>query len=303
MSKPLAANETRRQLRYNYTAAEHIAKAQAMAEAFTRFTITEAELSRVKKDYGARLDAIQSEIDLLREAVASGYELRDYLCFWEYDQPRLGRKLLRKREGGEAVAEEDMTERDRQLVMEILDAEAARASAPAPAGEKLPLPAPKLWPEHPTEVALSKADALAGMADGPLVIREEDALAYADWFFSTFCDAETNDLRPKDEAEEWLDGILDAEITGEIETFLQWLLTTPAVQDMPRSEYVITKTRAHLADRAETLRKSMEAAKAEAAAKKKAARSGRRASASGTVEVPADEGSRDDAGPDSKTNL
>jgi len=307
VSTPLAANETRRQLRYNYTPPEHIAKAQAMAEAFTRYTITEAELSRVKKDYGARLDSIQSEIDLLREAVSSGYELREYLCYWQYDQPRPGRKTLRKREGGEAVAEEDMTEHDRQLVMEFpmpFGEAPPNTTTPHEASqEKLALPMPKQWPTEIDEVILSRHDATQGIADGPLVVREDDAIIYAGWFFSIFCDPKANELRPRDEAEEWLADQLDSEITGEIEAWLQWLRSTPAVGAAPGSDYVITKTSAHLAHRAEALRLSMEAAKAEAAAKKKAARKGRRASTSGTVEVPADEGTRDDSGTDSKNDL
>jgi hypothetical protein len=46
-----------------------------------------------------------------------------------------------------------------------------------------------------------------------------------------------------------------------------------------------------------------DAEKARQAAAKKAARAGRKANTSGTVDCPADEGSRDDAGSDSKNNL
>jgi hypothetical protein len=295
----LAANETRRQLRYNYTLEERNAKALEMAMALNRIDSTNAELDHIKADYKARLSAIESEENRLRGCVTSGFEMRDYLCFWTFDEPKAGRKTLRKREGGEVVAEEDMTERDRQMVMEIIEQQSANADVIP----FLALPAPKEWPTDPTEVAIKKADALIGCGERPRVVTQEDATHFASDFFSIFCDDETNELRPKDEAEEWLENLLDSEITGDVEAWFQWLHCTPAVLSAPGSNYVITKTNAHLNDRAEKLRISLEAAKAEAAAAKKKSRAGRKANTSGTVDCAADEGSRDDAGADSKNNL
>lgn len=68
MSATLAANEVRRQLRYNFTDPERIDKAKALAESLNRYSATEAELSRIKSDYKSRLEAIQAEVDLLNGA-------------------------------------------------------------------------------------------------------------------------------------------------------------------------------------------------------------------------------------------
>ena len=95
MSTKLAANECLRQVRYNYPDAELIEKAKALSAQLNHYAATENE------------------------------RMREYVCFWEFDVPTAGRKTLRKREGGEIVTEEEMTQRDRQMVMDIIDAQPA----------------------------------------------------------------------------------------------------------------------------------------------------------------------------------
>ncbi len=204
MSTKLAANECLRQVRYKYDQAERIEKGVLLTEAMDHFASTEEELARVKKDYASRLDVVQAEIDQLKFCYKTGYEMREYVCFWEFDVPAPGRKTLRKREGGEIVTEEEMTQRDRQMVMDIIDAQAAGNAEIVPFdGEVLALPAPAV------------------------------------------------------------------EATEEAQ--------------------------------AEAIQRDAE--KARKAEEKKKARAGRRANQSGTVSVDSDEGSRDDAGADSKNNL
>jgi hypothetical protein len=152
VSTKLAANECLRQVRYNYPDAELIEKAKALSAQLNHYAATENELARVKKDYGARIDVVQAQIDQLKECVQTGYEMREYVCFWEFDVPAPGRKTLRKREGGEIVTEEEMTQRDRQMVMDIIDAQAAAEPTAPVAGMRLALPAPAEWPVSPGQV-------------------------------------------------------------------------------------------------------------------------------------------------------
>jgi hypothetical protein len=292
MSAPLAANECRRQVRYDYTKDERIQKAITLGESLDRYAATEAELSRIKKDYTARLDGIQAEVDGLNLAVRTGYELREYICYWTYDEPKQGRKTLRKREGGEIVAEEDMTERDRQMVMEIIDAQAAVGAAAQP-GEKLALPAYTM-PASVEDVVLSEDQMMSFDIDAGL------CMAFSDVLFAVFViDSESGDaLRDEPSREAQLATLFAKRDTTWLTGFAVWLRENPRAA-IPGTAWLADAVEAHL--RGEKIK--ADAAKAKEAAAKKDARTGRRAGASGTVEVDADEGSRDDYGPESKNDL
>lgn len=271
----LAANECRRQLRYNYTPDERIAKSIAHAECLNDIDSTNAELDRIKADYKARLAAIESEEAMLRGCVQSGYEMREYLCFWEYDKPRPGRKTLRKREGGDLVAEEDMTEHDRQMVMQIIDAEAAAAEGDR--REKLALPAPKEWPETLQDLYV----------DG---ITTED-----DWILNliqTLFTNYNNTILPKDTVTK----LLFDEVT-------KYLSEKEAIQvrDFIRAHELGARPGWALV--LDVFGSFLDARAAAKAARKSKAKKGRLAGGAGTVDVPSDEGSRDDMGEDSKNNL
>jgi hypothetical protein len=293
MSTALAANETRRQLRYNYTLEERNAKALEMAMALNRIDSTKAELDHIKADYKARLSAIESEENRLRGCVTSGFEMRDYLCFWTFDEPKAGRKTLRKREGGEVVAEEDMTERDRQMVMEIIEQQSANADVIP----FLALPAPKEWPTDYREVAFHPADAAAHCDDE---LTGEWCASFADWFFSIFvnCDDDRT-LHTADEAHHALETVVEEANDKTLVLFGRWIETTPCVIKTPGAHWVSVRVAAEIAKR----EAKAELARKLAAEAKKKARAGRKANTSGTVDCAADEGSRDDAGADSKNNL
>ena len=126
----LARNEKREQLRYTFTPPEREEKGRQLADALNRYAKEESDLDRIKADFKARMATIDAEVGTLKDAVLSGYELREYVCFWEYDAPVKGRKTLRKKEPPhEIVREEDMTEADRQTVMEAIEKQAAEEQA------------------------------------------------------------------------------------------------------------------------------------------------------------------------------
>jgi len=299
VSTKLAANECLRQVRYNYPDAELIEKAKALSAQLNSYAATENELARVKKDYASRLDVTQAQIDQLKECVQTGYEMREYVCFWEFDVPTAGRKTLRKREGGEIVTEEEMTQRDRQMVMDIIDAQAANESAPV-AGMRLALPAPKEWPTAVSEVILTEeqANAESFFSHGQT----------ADWserlreIFTDYEMGEPAKIRTKEDAQSFATSLIDNAPDAELGRMAEWLTTGPRA-NIPGTEWLASEITTYLdgVEQQEAIQRDAE--KARQAKAKKEARAGRKANTSGTVDCPADEGSRDDAGSDSKNNL
>jgi hypothetical protein len=297
----LAANETRRQLRYNYTLEERNAKATELVAALNRIDATNSELDRIKGDYKSRLSAIESESELLRGCVLSGYELRDYLCYWTFDEPRAGRKTLRKREGNEVVAEEDMTERDRQMVMEIIESQAMAEADERGLIPMLALANTKAWPTEITEIHLTEEQAHGYTDfDGGQVADWRERLA--EIFVNYEAMGKPATIRTPDEAAQYARSLIDNTHDAELARMAEWLTTGPRAH-LPGTEWLASEIMTYLDAVAQQQAMHAEAEKARQAEAKKKARAGRRASTSGTVSVASDEGTRDDAGSDSKNNL
>lgn len=124
----LARNECRELLRYNYTPDERREKGQQLADTHIRLGAVNDELDRIKSDYKAKIQLHETEISTLSTQVSTGYEMREYVCFFEYDQPEKGKKTLRRKEPPcDIVRIEEMTIADRQTVMDAIDKQAAEA--------------------------------------------------------------------------------------------------------------------------------------------------------------------------------
>ena len=135
----LARNEKREQLRYQYTPDERREKGQQLADTHIKLGSVQEELDRIKADYKARTQTLESEISTLSTQVSTGYEMREYVCFYEYDQPEAGRKTLRRKEPPcDIVRVEEMTEADRQTVMDSIDKQAAEVQPDAGDGAIVP---------------------------------------------------------------------------------------------------------------------------------------------------------------------
>ena len=129
----LARNEQREQLRYNYTPDERREKGQQLADTHIRLGTVNDELDRIKSDYKAKIQTLEADITTLSTQVSTGYEMREYVCFYEYDQPEKGKKTLRRKEPPcDVVRVEEMTEADRQTVMDEIEKQAAEAQTPKP---------------------------------------------------------------------------------------------------------------------------------------------------------------------------
>lgn len=122
----LARNEQREQLRYTFSPSEREEKGRQLADSLNRQSAEALNLKRITKDFNAKIATIESEVSALKDAVLSGYELREYVCFFEYDTPEKGKKTLRRKEPPcDIVRVEEMTEADRQTVMESIEAQVA----------------------------------------------------------------------------------------------------------------------------------------------------------------------------------
>lgn len=156
----LARNEKREQLRYNYTPVEREEKGRQLADALNRQSIEDANLDRIKADFKARLATIEEEVQSFKNSVLSGYELREYVCFWEYDVPGKGRKTLRRKEPPcDIVREEEMTEADRQTVIESIERQMTEQDGPGTT--LVVLPGAALKPVNQPPAGASEDDELA----------------------------------------------------------------------------------------------------------------------------------------------
>ncbi len=151
----LARNECREQLRYNYTPDERREKGQQLADTHIRLGSVNDELDRIKADYKAKIQALESDICALSNQVSSGYEMREYVCFWEYDNPEKGKKTLRRKEPPcDAVRTEEMTIADRQTVMDEIDKEAAEAQPDPKDGTIVPFTPRNVAPAPESEAPI-----------------------------------------------------------------------------------------------------------------------------------------------------
>lgn len=127
MKPSLKRNECVRQCRYNFTSEERLERGRQLADEYQSLDTTNSDLERIKKDFKARIETHETRIGTLAEQVRSGYELRETVCFWRYNSPEAGKKQLLRADTLEIIETADMTEADKQLVMEAVDAAAAAA--------------------------------------------------------------------------------------------------------------------------------------------------------------------------------
>lgn len=94
----------------------------------------EAEFDRLKAQHKDTIAGLDLEASKIRDAIESGFEMKETDCEIEFNFPSKGRKTIRRLDTGAIVSEQDMTvidqERDLPLEGEKKDA----GEAPAPGG-------------------------------------------------------------------------------------------------------------------------------------------------------------------------
>jgi hypothetical protein len=278
----LKHNEVMRPCRHTFSQEELAALGPEAGEARRQLSVVEAEFDSLKKDYKVRIETRESRLDQMLMKLRDGFEMRETLCFWAYDTPVTGTKSLHRADTMEVVETAKMDEADRQLVMEAIDDLAAAAGAT----DRPALMDARPWPES-LDAILTALTAHEG----------EDWMADLTARVFTSADELADVLATEDQATENLLEIADESMPDEeLRQWQQWCALQSHISGM---DWLAVK----LAAAVQALKIEADAKKAADAAKKKDARKGRKAGGAGTVDVEADEGSRDDHGPDSKEDL
>lgn len=95
---------------------------QEMAELNQRKVEVEAEKKEAMKDYGAKLQHLESGVNVLGRKIITRKEARDVNCFWEFDYAS-GEKTLVRTDTGETVKKETISAIERQRYIEFVEKE------------------------------------------------------------------------------------------------------------------------------------------------------------------------------------
>jgi len=71
--------------KYQFTDKEKLKLGDDMVEQYMKKATITTELTRVKSEYKAKLDACESKIQKLTEKISNGYEYKDFQCIVEKD--------------------------------------------------------------------------------------------------------------------------------------------------------------------------------------------------------------------------
>lgn len=172
-------NECKRQCRYTYSEQERGEKGRTLADEYAELEQVNTDFERVKKDFKARVETHEAKIGQLAEQVRTGYELRETLCVYTYDEPKPGKKTLRRADTEEVIAEEDMTGADTQHVMETIEDQVKEAGAEGiVSAHPFPdMPASKPKRTSSTPRRMSSSGVVATEEDGEDVFNPDDSKA------------------------------------------------------------------------------------------------------------------------------
>ena len=112
-------NESIRILRVAFTDAQILELGRNLAEEHNVMSQTNSDFDRVKSEFKSKLSASEAKIVDLSNKVSTGYTMKDVKCLWTLDDPKPGKKTLRRmdagddRIAGETVEVADMTEAEK----------------------------------------------------------------------------------------------------------------------------------------------------------------------------------------------
>ena len=109
-------------LPYTLNSTELVAYAKEAAEYSHELALLEAELTDTRKRLQARIAHLETEGGRLQSAIRAGHEIRSVECVVTFDEPKKGKKTIRRNDTLQTVAVEPMTEDDRQMTIEEVTA-------------------------------------------------------------------------------------------------------------------------------------------------------------------------------------
>lgn len=94
------------------TEKELLAKGREQADKQQEAQKIKADAKRVASDFKAKADAVDAQLSVLANTIASGYEFRDVRCPVVFHSPEKNRKTVIRQDTGETVRVADMDARD-----------------------------------------------------------------------------------------------------------------------------------------------------------------------------------------------
>jgi len=260
--------KTEMQLRVVYTRDEIVALAQKMVEAHAEGNRAEEDKKAVTAQLKAKCESIAARTSELSAKIASGFEYRVTPCEIRYDDPKPGLKSTVRLDTLEIVNVDPMTLTERQ-------GELALGTSSAPA-----LVVAKVFTPEDFDLTAEQVH-----VEGST---EENADTFADWLRDMFIEMGSDEPMSADRRREFCIALIREESPDDVTAFLSWI-KAPRETALPGAEIA-----------AEQIEYVLREARDIAAAKAKAKGTKARKVTPGTVECAADEGSRDDAGPEAK---
>lgn len=262
--------KTEMQLRVEYTRDEIVGLARKLAESTAELSRAEEDKKAVTAQLKAICDSISASISELTGKINSGFEYRVTPCEVRYDDPKPNLKSTVRLDTGDVVNVEPMTLSERQAELPLTGESKPGASSP---------------------VVLKVEDFdLKSEQIHPAGFEEEECGTAALLLREIFIDDETDELRSDELRKERVADIVNDETPSVVEGFLRWLRADRQVA-LPGADQAI-----------DLLVAAMQEHRERTFAKAQAKPKGRKVTP-GTVECPADEGSRDDAGAEGKNDL
>lgn len=105
--------------RYQFNDKEKLVIGKELAETTTALSTIEGDKKRIVADFQAKLAAKEAEVQSLSNKLTSGYEHREMSCTQTFNDPKPGKKTIRRDDTLESVAVENMTQDDLQCKLPI----------------------------------------------------------------------------------------------------------------------------------------------------------------------------------------
>ncbi len=116
---PLRTLKARETCRHTLTTDQLLEAGRQLAETQNEVGQLEDDFKSVRDDWKARISAAEARVTTLSGRISRGYDMKDTECTVYMDTPDVGLKTCLRDDTGERVWVRDMTESDKQLVLQL----------------------------------------------------------------------------------------------------------------------------------------------------------------------------------------
>ena len=120
--------KTRESCRHILTTDQLLEAGRQLAETQNEVGQLEDDFKSVRDDWKARISAAEARVTTLSGRISRGYDMKETECTIYMDTPEAGLKACLRNDNGERVWIREMTESDKQLVLELDEQEAEEAA-------------------------------------------------------------------------------------------------------------------------------------------------------------------------------